>query len=540
MFRLVSRFGTGALCLIVLGLAACSSPTPAPIALATPRAATAATGPVRLATRASAPTSAPSATAAPVSTNAPAAENPAAAPTADPQPSAAPPATVPQPSPVPPTTAPSVTDSAPVDYFGVSTNGELMSVPELRALATLGGVQLVRTSVYWSSVEGTKGTYDWQYLDSTLNGLTDNGFAPLVLIMNNPGWAASSACGPVSDLPAFEQFVRTLAARYPRVRYWALYNEPDNAGSADPNSHCFGGDDSNGNGRPDVADYAEQLALARRAVKLGNPDALMFTGALAFDNFNTATAPSGYPGGGQGGVFDAHFPEQLFQYIAAHPLPDGERYFDVLTFNFYDIYGPYWQTQAGGIGVIAKANRLRQLMKASGLDAPLMVGETGIDSVTAGNAGQSQYAVKTLVRGLASDIRHMVWWTYQDFPDSAPPPSNTWKYGLVDQNGAPKPAYAAYQTASHQLTGAAYNGPLAVDGGEGYLFTRDGSGLAVIWSSSDAPVTVAFAARQLQATDLYGAQRIVADGSADDHDGTVGRIGITVAASPVYVQLLAP
>ncbi|HZQ07694.1 MAG TPA: hypothetical protein VFD70_14015, partial [Anaerolineae bacterium] len=156
------------------------------------------------------------------------------------------------------------------------------------------------------------------------------------------------------------------------------------------------------------------------------------------------------------------------------------------------------------------------------------------DSTRVGNDGQSEYAVKTFTRGLASGITHMIWWTFQDFPDSAPPPSNTWKYGLVDQNLSPKPAYAAYQTASRELTEAVYQQPLSVKGGEGYLFTKNGSGKAVVWSASDVPVTVTFAGNALQVTDMYGATRTVTDGSTDDQDGTVGRIGIQIK-SPVYI-----
>src|SRR5581483_11691515 len=105
---------------------------------------------------------------------------------------------------------------------------------------------------------------------------------------------------------------------YQNVRYWALYNEPDNAAYPESGgAGCFGGNDLNGNGRPDVQDYAEQLRLAWQAIHQANPNALLVTGALAFDNFDKASLPPGYPGGGQGGTFNYNFAPQLFAYMQA-------------------------------------------------------------------------------------------------------------------------------------------------------------------------------------------------------------------------------
>ncbi|HZQ05332.1 MAG TPA: hypothetical protein VFD70_02045, partial [Anaerolineae bacterium] len=263
--------------------------------------------------------------------------------------------------------------SAPTDYFGANSNGEIIYNEQARALATVAGVQMVRTSVSWNAIEENKGKYRWDYFDQESKTLLDNHFVPLLMIMHNPKWAANSDCGPVNDLPAFEQFIRTLAQRYPQVQYWALYNEPDNQGAPDnPGAQCFGGNDLNGNGKPDVEDYAEQLHIAWRAIHQANPNAQLVSGALAFDNFNEQTAPRGYPGGGKGGSFNYNFPQQLFQYMAAHPLPAGEKYLDILSFNFYFIYGPYWEQQAGGISISAKANMLTKLMKDAGIQLPLL------------------------------------------------------------------------------------------------------------------------------------------------------------------------
>lgn len=462
---------------------------------------------------------------------------PVAAPTDTPQPTDTAEAS---PTQVPPTQAPPAVVGVPSDYFGVNTDGEIYNAAEVRALATVAGVQMVRTSVYWSSVEKKQGTFSWNSFDGTIKTLTENNFAPLVLIMNNPDWAANSPCGPVNDLAAFDSFMHTLVARYPQVKYWALYNEPDNSNypKVSPGG-CFGGADVNGNGKPDVEDYAEMLRVAWHAMHQANPNALLVTGALAFDSFDPASAPPGYPGGGAGGNFDFNFPAKLFQYIHAHPLANGEKYFDVLSFNFYMIYGPYWEQQVGGVGLSAKANMLNKIMSDNGESFPLLVSETGDDSTRIGTDGQSKYLMQTYTRGLASGITAVVWWTFQDYPDSSPPPSNTWKYGLITQENKTKPAYAAFQTISHLLTGAQYTGPLQVSGAEGYVFAKDSGGLAIVWSTSDTPVTVTFSATKLQVMDMYGAKKEVDDGAPQDNDPAAGRIGVGVDQNPLYIQVIA-
>ncbi len=111
---------------------------------------------------------------------------------------------------------------------------------------------------------------------------------------------------------------------------------------------------------------------------------------------------------------------------------------------------------------------------------------------------------------------------------------------MIDQDGAPKPSYAAYQTAADKLSGARFIEPLAVQGGEGYLFTKDDAGLAVIWSSADAPVIIAFSGDALLITDMYGAASKLLDNSPQDQDSAVRRIGVRVNQNPLYIQITNP
>lgn len=523
--RILVRLIVSILFISVPGIAvACGAPA-TPVVLSQPKTAAPA-----------APTNAPTALTVPTQAKAAPTTAPALEPTLAPT---EPVLTVASETAAPPSTAaPAASQSMPLaDYFGISTNGEVINKDQVRALAILSGAQMVRTSVTWDQVQPNPDEYNWNYPDGAFHILTDNNMEPLVLIMDNAAWGASTKCGPVSDLVAYEQFLRKLAARYPNVKYWGLYNEPDNGhGGPTSTGGCFGGEDIDGNGKPDYADFANQLQIAWRAIHAGNPDAKLVVGAVAFDNFDEATVPSDYPGGGKGGIFNAKFLDNVFAYMQANPPPPGEKYFDLLSFNFYNLFAPYWEKHSEGKGVSAKADVLTKLMAKYGLSAPLLVSETGDDSVTIGDEAQSAFLTKTFVRGTGSNIEHMIWWTFQDFSDSAPPPSNTWKYGLIDQNASPKPAYGAFQTATKILGDAQFVQPLNVQGGEGYLFNKGGAGVAVVWSASEAPVSISFAGKVLNVTDMYGAAHAVPDGSAEDKDAAPGRIAPEIGKNPTYVQ----
>src|SRR5260221_11976070 len=107
----------------------------------------------------------------------------------------------------------------------------------------------------------------------------------------------------------------------------------------------------NHNGVSDSKEYAIMLATAWQAVHLANRNAMLTSGAFAYDSFDTTSAPPGYPGGGNLGSFNYHFMDNVFTYMAAHPLSAGQKYMDMVLFNYYDRYGTYyWEKIMPGYG----------------------------------------------------------------------------------------------------------------------------------------------------------------------------------------------
>lgn len=452
--------------------------------------------------------------------------------------------------------------------FGVDDGGVLSSNSTAAAQAAQTGAAQTRLEVSWANLEPTRGTYDFTGAEYSINRLLDAGLSPVVYISKNPAWAATTACGPINtkknkDVKAFGKMVEALVGHFPDVKIWALYNEPDWAATPDPNiAGCFGSYQPGGlnnNDRSDSDEYAIMLATAWKAVHKANPNAKLAIGGLAYDNFDPTSAPPTYPGHGNGGKFNAHFLENIINYMTAHPLPAGQQYADMLLFNYYDIYSRYWQTQASGIGIQAKSTALRNKLKALQFPVlPLLVTETGEDSLSLGLQAQARCLDITMVRGISTKLKGIIWWTFKDFPDSNPPPSNTWKYGLVDENFQPKPSYTALSTLSVELNGFKYkksfSGTPGLENVEAYQFKKGSTFKYVVWSGNtptpqpprlyDPPCSwnrskqmASFTANKIRVVDYLGKIKTIKDNSKKDKNPAVGKIGFIVQDDPKLVQI---
>ncbi len=406
-------------------------------------------------------------------------------------------------------------------------------------LFTAAGGSYNRTSVSWADIEPTNRTpdqYRWTAPDRDLNPLIARGIQPFVLILTNPSWAANTPCGPVYNPADLAEFVGALAARYPNVRYWALYNEVDNmmySGGFDIGG-CFGEEDLDENGNPDYADYAELMRAVWKSMHAANPNAQLSLGQVSYDNFTPETRPPWYPGGC---CFNYLFLDNLFGYMAAHPLPNGEKYADALGFNDYLLYNnAVWQRHYNEVGVGAKAAALREVMAKHGQDLPLVITEMSGDPTDIPEGvtqeKQARQVSQMMVQGYFYDIKTLIWWTFDDFKDSCSfnPNCNKWKFGIVDQNLTPKLAYNAYRVVGEQLAG--FN-PVQVRNGVDvvqFTFRKGGVEKHIFYTKSDAGKMKTFKAKTLLVTDKYGVTTF------HKHTGNQ-EIKLQLTPDPIYVEI---
>ncbi len=100
------------------------------------------------------------------------------------------------------------------------------------------GVPLVRFTLHWNEIALRRPNdaasprdpgYDWRRPDRILRGLRRYGLTPVVTLVGTPGWANGGR--PPNFAPPhprdFRRFATAAARRFPWVRYWLIWNEPN-------------------------------------------------------------------------------------------------------------------------------------------------------------------------------------------------------------------------------------------------------------------------------------------------------------------------
>jgi hypothetical protein len=102
------------------------------------------------------------------------------------------------------------------------------------------GVPLVRFTLHWNQIARRRPkhpasprdrAYDWHRSDRVLRGLRRYGLTPVLTLVGTPPWA-NGGRSPNFAPPRprdFRAFARAAASRYPWVRYWLIWNEPNKA-----------------------------------------------------------------------------------------------------------------------------------------------------------------------------------------------------------------------------------------------------------------------------------------------------------------------
>ena len=136
---------------------------------------------------------------------------------------------------------PAVSSASPYIQYGVQDDAYLSAGPSLDSrLGTLDwmGAKLVRYTVNWRQVAPTMPrkavnpadpAYDWTNTDAVLNGLHKHRIAVLVTLYGTPAWANGGR--KASAIPASKwslaAFATAVAQRYPWIRMWEVWNEPN-------------------------------------------------------------------------------------------------------------------------------------------------------------------------------------------------------------------------------------------------------------------------------------------------------------------------
>jgi LysM repeat protein len=172
------------------------------------------------------------------------------------------------------------------------------------------GVSWVKQEILWKDFEPVKGQIDFNTMDNIVNSLHDKNLNILLTVSTAPTWARSSTDenGPPDNFADYATFIGALAAHYAgKVQAYEIWNEPNLRREWNSSVHAI-----------NPADYIELLRGAYSAVKAADPNAVVVSGGLAPTGFND----------GVNAISDRVFLDSLYangladvsDAIGAHPL----------------------------------------------------------------------------------------------------------------------------------------------------------------------------------------------------------------------------
>lgn len=97
------------------------------------------------------------------------------------------------------------------------------------------GISRIRLHAGWAKIEPEKGVYDFEWLDRQVNYLVEQGMDVLLeTSYGNPIYPGGGGASLSDGLPhgeealaAWDRYVDALSKRYPHVKDWSCWNEPD-------------------------------------------------------------------------------------------------------------------------------------------------------------------------------------------------------------------------------------------------------------------------------------------------------------------------
>jgi O-antigen ligase len=332
--------------------------------------------------------------------------------------------------------------------MGVNASLEQYDVPTLNArLADLSsrGVHYVRQEFRWTDMEPVRGQFDWSMSDRVFDAAHRNRVQVLPVLLTTPAWARAATGSvqmsapetmPPQDVAGFATFAHAFAQRYDRVAdgfapilAYQVWDEPNLSAGW-------------GNGLVNPVGYLRLLRAARSAIQDVNPAARIVLAGLAPTVEQSDVNLSSYlylrklyEAGGR----------DAFDIVATKPygfdLPTDDRRVSAETMNFSRVILVREEMVAHGDA--QKAIWMTQWGWNAQL--PNWQGDASIWGKV-NESEQAQYTTRAIERA----AREWNWagamflYTLQPHAEATNP---LWGFALLDQQGKPRPVYAAFTTA---------------------------------------------------------------------------------------------
>ncbi|KIL38339.1 hypothetical protein SD70_27090 [Gordoniibacillus kamchatkensis] len=386
--------------------------------------------------------------------------------------------------------------------FGLNTHYALNWRDDIIDGARKLGARSHRSGISWDAVDKNvkdaagKPVYDYSAVDAGLNKLFSYGFNQIpVLGIDRNAYYQDGTVNTPSSLKAMGDFVANTVSRYKgKIRQWEMPNEPEISAS------------------PYVPEeYVQLQKIAYLQMKKADPDAMLLAGD------HTSSVLSVLPKELELGSFDYADAYSYHPYIY-NSMPDGN---------------------------LQKAvNGVKELVNAYGGWKDYYLTEGGWPTANAGYPSVSEetqrdYIVRAYLNDMITDqVKVYEYYDYKN--DGTYDRYYDIFWGITDNDGRPKLAYAAVNQLMSTLDKARYIGTW--DTGDPdvavHLFLNGGEPVIAAWKKADhkddpavkpptSSVTLPFGAEGVKAKDINGVEFPVAAAS--------GGIQFTVSGSPVYI-----
>lgn len=298
------------------------------------------------------------------------------------------------------------------------------------------GADTFQLQLRWSDVAGSRPSnatdpsdpaYRWPAaVDQALANGRRTGISVALLVTRTPGWAngGRASTHAANDSADFGNFLQAASKRYPAVRKWMIWGEPNRSDRFQPA------------GAEAPVAYARLLDSAYTGLKRASSRNIVI-GAMTWTGGDIKPAP----------------------FLNAMKLPNGRRprldWFGHNPFPFRFPNLAEIPIQGGWRDISDLDTFAKEIKRAYGRTKPLWLSEFTVQSDRRSNAFEKFVSQAEQARWLTAafavadqvpSVEGIGWLNLLDQPQA--PSSANW--GLLTSSGAPKPAYAAYRQARNR------------------------------------------------------------------------------------------
>jgi GH35 family endo-1,4-beta-xylanase len=302
--------------------------------------------------------------------------------------------------------------------FAIADDAAQRAFPSELGSAHSVGFGAARAYVGWTDVatrrpahprDPADPAYDWAQTDGDMARYGAAGLQVWVVFWRTPAWASGSSDPAVwaANPNDLGDFAYAVAKRYPQVKVFLNWNEPNLKGYANPNT---------------IESYEPMARAVYAAVKAATPSAEVIAGNLGKYRDN------------------GRDPARWAARLRSDGVP-----MDAFGINPYPAVSAPLSTRSP----LTRIDLFDVPALARIAGVPVAVTEFGWSSLQAGTAHQATWTAQAIaVARCTPGLSQFVFWGYHDHPVPAGQTPDPWiTFGWLDATGAPKPVYDAGRSA---------------------------------------------------------------------------------------------